>query len=182
MIVLRAARGFRDGATAARQGWKAPEVPPVADLAKTGFSQKVTTMTTTTVLTGHTSADTAYLVTDYPYGFRLRCQIRYWIETTKHGSRVVSQTTNPKKPGLVWNKPKASTYTNLRVLYLDGATGYVENAGLTYADTDKIAAFEALYGAALTSERDQKMLKTLKATAAILDARAAARLAAGSAA
>ena len=29
-----------------------------------------------TVLTGHTSPETAYVVSDYPYGFRLRCQIR----------------------------------------------------------------------------------------------------------
>lgn len=132
-----------------------------------------------TVLTGHTSADTAYLVEDYPYGFRLRCQIRYWIETTKHGSRVVSQTTNPKKPGTVWNKPKASTYSDIRVLYIDDATGYVENAALSfYGDTEKIAAFEAAYGAALTSERDQKQLRLLKAIAAAQDAREASRKAA----
>ena len=119
-----------------------------------------------TVLTGHTSPETAYVVADYPYGFRLRCQIRYWIETTKHGSRVVSQTTNPKKPGIVWNKPKASTYTNLRVLFLNDENGHVENEGLTfYADAAKIAAFEATYGAALTSERDQKELRLLKAMA-----------------
>jgi len=129
-----------------------------------------------TVLTGHTSSETAYLVPSYPYGFRLRCQIRYWIETTKHGSRVVSQTTNPKRPGTVWNKPKASTYTALRVLYIDPATGYVENAGLSiYATTPQIAAFEASYGAALTSERDQAVLRGIKAVAAQMDAREAAR-------
>jgi len=106
-------------------------------------------------------------VADYPYGFRLRCQIRYWIETTKHGQRVVSQTTNPKRAGIVWNTPKASTYTNLRVLFLDDATGYVENAGLSfYATPDQIVAFETTYGAALTSERDQKELRVLKAIAA----------------
>lgn len=131
------------------------------------------------VLTGHISADTAYLVEDYPYGFRLRCQIRYWIETTKHGQRVVSQTTNPKRPGTVWNKPKASTYTALRVLYVDPATGYVENAGLgIYATTAQIAGFEAIYGAALTTARDQAMLRALKAVAAQMDAREAARKAA----
>lgn len=120
-----------------------------------------------TVLTGHTSPETAYLVADYPYGFRLRCQIRYWIETTKHGQRVVSQTTNPKKPGIVWNKPKASTYTNLRVLVLNPENGHVENEGLTfYADAAKIAAFETTFASALTGERDQKELRLLKAIAA----------------
>ena len=132
-----------------------------------------------TALTGYTSADTAFTVPDYPYGFRLRCQIRYWIETTKHGQRVVSQTTNPKRPGTVWNKPKVSTYTPLRVLFIDPATGYVENAALSiYATTAQIASFEALYGAALTSDRDQAILRGIKAVAAQMDAREAARKAA----
>lgn len=114
------------------------------------------------VLIGHTSPETAFLVEDYPYGFRLRCQ-----------SRVVSQTTNPKRPGTVWNKPKASTYTNLRVLFLD-EEGHVQNAALTfYADASKIAEFEATYGAALTSERDQKELSLLKTVAARSAARSA---------
>jgi hypothetical protein len=118
------------------------------------------------VLSGHTSPDTAFVVDDYPYGFRLRCKMRYWIETTKHGQRVVSQTTNPKRGG-VWNKPKASTYSDIRVLFLD-EQGHVQNDGLHfYADADQIAKFEAVYGEALTSERDQKHLRTLKAVTAL---------------
>lgn len=132
-----------------------------------------------TVLSGHISADTAYVVADYPYGFRLRCQMRIWIETNKNGSRVVSQTTNPKVPGTVWNKPKASTYTPLRVLFLD-EQGHVQNEGLSiYAETAKIAAFEATFGAALTSDRDQAVLRGIKAVAAKMDEREAARKAAG---
>ena len=77
-----------------------------------------------TILTGHVGPDTAYLVEDYPYGYTLRCQIRYWVETATKGAakgqqRFMSQTTNPKKPGEPWNKPKASTYTSLVVMYLD---------------------------------------------------------------
>lgn len=72
------------------------------------------------VLHGHTSAETAYVVDDYPYGFRLRCKIRYWIETKKgHGMRLVSQTSNPKAAGLVWNKPKGTTYSPFLAMYLD---------------------------------------------------------------
>jgi hypothetical protein len=72
------------------------------------------------LLTGHTSPDTAYVVDDYPYGFRLRCQMRYWLEYRKgYGFRLMSQTSNPKKPGLVWNKPKASTYHVCAVMVLD---------------------------------------------------------------
>lgn len=114
------------------------------------------------VLSGHVSPETAYLQTDYPYGFRLRCQIRYWIETNKHGSRVVSQTTNPKKPGTVWNKPKASTYSPIRVLFLDD-NGHVQNDGLhLYAEPEKIEAFASTYAASLTSKRDQDMLAVLR--------------------
>ncbi len=128
------------------------------------------------VLTGHTSKETAYLVEDYPYGFVLRCKIRYWIETKPgHGSRVVSQTTNPKR-GDIWNTPKASTYSPIRVLYLNTENGHVENDGLhIYADTAKIAAFEAAYGDGLASEHDQKTLRMLKALAARDDARMALR-------
>lgn len=76
------------------------------------------------VLNGHTSPETAYLVEDYPYSFRLRCKIRYWIETATKGQakgrqRFVSQTTNPKVASTVWNKPKAATYGDIAVLYLD---------------------------------------------------------------
>lgn len=133
-----------------------------------------------TVLSGHTSPETAHVTEDYPYGFRLRCQRRVWIETKKgFGQRVVFQTSNPKKAGLVWNKPKAGTYSNIHVLYLDDATGYIENAGLTfYGDVDKITEFETTYAAALTSERDQKELRMLKAVAARMAQREAARKAA----
>lgn len=68
-------------------------------------------------LYGHNSADTAYVVDDYPYGFRLRTKIRYWIETTKNGDRFVSQTLNPKT-GL-WNKEKKSTYVEVGVMLLN---------------------------------------------------------------
>ena len=76
------------------------------------------------VLTGHTSPETAYEVDDYPYGFRLRCKIRYWVETATKGAkkgrqRFMSQTTNPKVAGEPWNKPKGSTYELMTFMYLD---------------------------------------------------------------
>lgn len=70
---------------------------------------------------GHTSEETALLVEDYPYGFRLRTSIRYWIETTKNGDRFVSQTLNPKTDR--WNKPKKSTYIEAGVIYAEPAEG-----------------------------------------------------------
>ena len=88
------------------------------------------------VLHGHVNAESAYLVPDYPYGFRLRCQIRYWVETAATGAkkgerRFMSQTTNPKVAGTVWNKPKASTYYSLAVMYLDG-NDHVQHRGIGF--------------------------------------------------
>jgi hypothetical protein len=100
------------------------------------------------ILKGHTSADTAYVVDDYPYGFSLRCKIRYWLDVhAKHGVRLMSQTSNPKKPGLVWNKPKASTYSRFGgCLFLD-ENGHAQWSGLTeYSDAAETAAWLAKYG------------------------------------
>ena len=69
-------------------------------------------------LHGHTSPESAYVVNDYPYGFRLKTQIRYWIETKKgYGQRFCSQTLNPKTGR--WNKPKAGTYNVIAIMILD---------------------------------------------------------------
>ncbi|MGH3986847.1 MAG: hypothetical protein ACRDTZ_05960 [Pseudonocardiaceae bacterium] len=88
------------------------------------------------VLNGHTGRETAYLVEDYPYSFKLRCKIRYWIETASKGvakgqRRFMAQTTNPKRPGEVWNTPKASTYSPVAVMYLD-EVGHVQVWGAGY--------------------------------------------------
>src|SRR5215471_1630221 len=88
------------------------------------------------ILSGHISPETAYLVDDYPYGFRLRCKIRYWLEyNPKHGFRLVSQTSNPKRPGFVWNKPKASTYSKFGgCMYLE-SDDHVTWSGLSEYST-----------------------------------------------
>jgi hypothetical protein len=112
------------------------------------------------LLKGHISPETAYLVNDYPYGFSLRCKIRYWLEfKAKKGFRFVSQTTNPKRPGEVWNKPKASTYSLFGgAMYLD-EKGYVQWAGLSeYCDGKEAAAFQKKFGEAVP-EAGQESLK-----------------------
>lgn len=88
------------------------------------------------ILKGHRSPETAYVVNDYPYGFRLRCKIRYWLEEhPTHGTRFVSQTTNPKRPGEFWNKPKPSTYARFAgCLYLN-EEGHILWTGLTEYNT-----------------------------------------------
>jgi hypothetical protein len=103
-----------------------------------------------TPLYGHVSAETAYVVDDYPYGFRLRCKMRCWLEShDKKGARFVTQTTNPKK-GDVWNKPKASTYmfgAGAMFLADDGRVGW---EGLSeYSSAKKYRTFIETYGSHL---------------------------------
>lgn len=105
------------------------------------------------LLSGHTSPETAYLVEDYPYGFRLRCKIRYWIEFhPKRGFRFMSQTSNPKR-GDVWNKPKASTYARFgAAMYLD-ENEHVQWAAIgEYSGAAESKAFLETYGDAVPAE------------------------------
>jgi hypothetical protein len=102
------------------------------------------------LLIGHTTPETAYVVDDYPYGFRLRCKIRYWLEYhPKRGFRLVSQTSNPKRGG-VWNKPKASTYARFGgAMYLNDE-GHVTWAALNeYSDAAECQQYVDTYGAAV---------------------------------
>lgn len=88
------------------------------------------------VLQGHVSPETAFVVDDYPYGRRLRCKIRYWVERADKGAkkgqmRMVSQTTNPKD-GDRWNKPKGGTYTDLVWLYQVDDEGADDNGHIKH--------------------------------------------------
>lgn len=104
------------------------------------------------ILSGHVSPETAYVVDDYPYGFRLRCKIRYWLEyAPRKGFRFVSQTTNPKVAGEIWNKPKASTYASMgAAMFLDDSN-HVQWSGLfsEYSDAAQAIAWRDTYGAGL---------------------------------
>lgn len=113
-----------------------------------------------TLLKGHISESTAYIIADYPYGFRLRCQKRVWIETTKSGSRIVEQTSNPKVSGLVWNKPKKSTYSDIIVMFIDDETEHISFSSLSYSydDLPRMESFLNEYESILPPEK----LKSLK--------------------
>jgi hypothetical protein len=125
------------------------------------------------VLTGHVSEATAYVVDDYPYGFRLRCKIRYWIEShPKNGDRFCSQTTNPKVAGEVWNKPKKSTYVAIGVMFIEPETGHVKWTGLNvWPSEERLAAFTALTEGRLTDTQ----AKTLDVIAKLNEAQARRR-------
>jgi hypothetical protein len=90
---------------------KIPVTTELIEQLKTQFPQGQFDPESNTPIKGAVSPETAVFITDYPYGFRLRCVKRIYLETRKgYGTRVVSQTTNPKAAGIVWNKPKAGTY------------------------------------------------------------------------
>ena len=94
-----------------------------------------------TPLYGHNSEETAYVVDDYPYGFRARTQIRYWTEyTPNRGFRYASQTLNPRVHR--WNAPNKSTYAELAgQLYLN-RDQHVQFARLTeYSNANQVREF-----------------------------------------
>lgn len=90
-----------------------------------------------TYLYGHISPETAYIVNDYPWGFRLRTTIRYWIESKaakNGGQRFASQTINPKTGK--WCAPKYSTYSPIIIMYLDEKK-HVHTCGLHHNCEDE---------------------------------------------
>jgi hypothetical protein len=107
------------------------------------------------ILRGHDSQASAFVVGDYPYGFRLRCKIRYWLEHNSRGTRFVSQTSNPKVAGEVWNKPKASTYSpapDLAVMFKN-EKGHVNWTSVNpYAWPEHGQTFRDQVGALLNAE------------------------------
>ena len=102
----------------------------------------------------YTSPETAYIIEDYPFGFRLRCKMRVWVESdSKKGMRVCRQTTNPKLQGEIWNAPKKSTYSTIRLLYIDTETGYIESASWSAGYSDNNMEFLADFGEVLTEKQ-----------------------------
>ncbi len=124
------------------------------------------------MLVGCESFESAHISANYPFGFRLRCQRREWLEfKAGYGYRFMTCTSNPKRPGLVWNKPKASTYAALGVMYLD-EQGHVQwnvlHAGTVEKDIDR---FVEQYRDGLQGEREQQILADLRNIARISQAR-----------
>lgn len=112
------------------------------------------------------SPETAVVVPDYPYGFRLRTQIRYWTETKKgFGQRFMSQTLNPKNGK--WNKPKAGVYYPIVVITQEEAgdpnVGYVAYRALNvWTKTEDIESLERVFPEAF-GEYEKKAARYLKA-------------------
>lgn len=112
-------------------------------------------------LYNHTSQETAYVVEGYPWSFRLRTTIRYWIETSEAkngGQRFCSQTINPKTGK--WCAPKKTTYSNVEIMYLDENEHVKVTAINMYTDNDKLRQFVETHKDNLT-EFQKKQIKEL---------------------
>lgn len=129
------------------------------------------------VLSGHYSPETALVVEDYPYGRSLRCKIRYWLDVhPRKGTRLVSQTTNPKLEGEVWNKPHPSTYSPYGAMYRD-KEGHVHWRGLSPYDFDKAEPFLERFAAGLQPEHVQELQHVIKVVKARREKEAAEKAA-----
>jgi hypothetical protein len=121
-----------------------------------------------TYIFNHTSLETALEVKDYPYGFRLRTSIFYWIESVpKKGDRFCSCTRNPKN-GLM-NAPKKSTFSNIGVMYSD-EKGHIHWHGVTiYTKQDELKAFIESVGESNLNEHQKIQLRQLRGEKVVLN-------------
>jgi Zn-dependent metalloprotease len=111
----------------------------------------------------HNSQESSYVVEDYPWGFRLRTKIRYWVESkdaANGGQRFVAQTLNPKTN--VWCAPKKSVYYPVIIMFLD-EKGHVKYEALnTYNGIEVLTSFKQVHINNL-SKFQQNQLKFLLA-------------------
>lgn len=86
------------------------------------------------ILRGYTSKEKAYKVDNYPWGFRLRTSIHYWIETKpKHGDRFCTYTIDPRTGRAC--APKYGTYSTFLYMYLN-EDGHVKCGGFDSYDIE----------------------------------------------
>lgn len=77
------------------------------------------------ILRGYTTPERPYKVDNYPWGFKLKTTIHYWIESKPGlGDRMGTYTINPKNGRPC--APKYTTYSPFMYLYLD-EIGHVKN-------------------------------------------------------
>ena len=130
----------------------------------------------------HNSPETAFVINDYPFGFKLRCFKRIWIETATKGTkkglqRIVEQTTSrsvnhikdeydtaPIDKPYLWNKPKTSVYGMLKVMILND--DQIEFDGLgEMVWGDQVETFNKKYSGQLDAEQMQRATLGLKKAA-----------------
>jgi len=117
------------------------------------------------IIYGATTPETAIVVNNYPWGFKLKTSQRYWIETTKHGDRFITQTLNPKTNA--WCNPKKSTYSAVLVMTTEDKDNktFVDSIGLDlgWSNAEQVATFETQIDKSKLSEFQLKMICKCKA-------------------
>lgn len=123
--------------------------------------------TSITVLTGHTSPETAYHVADYPAGEGVRCEMRAWVETMPaRGQRYVTQRSDADASPVTWQRPLYRPVARLWVMYLHADTGHLDAAALQDGDSEPtIDRFVTRFGVALTDAYSVTALNYLRARA-----------------
>jgi hypothetical protein len=91
------------------------------------------------------SAEQSFVCSGYPYGFKQRTTIRFWLEkNNKKGFRFCSQTLRPKTG--YWNKEKKSTYSPLCAsLYLEDGNVCKWEGLSEYSSPAQILTFVEFY-------------------------------------
>lgn len=120
-----------------------------------------------TYIYGHTSPETAKVVQNYPWGFRLKTSKRYWIETSHRsdgGQRFCSQTVDPRTGN--WCAPKKSTYCAIAVMFLD-ENDHVRYTILDQRNEQDILKFKDIHLENL-DEFQKEQVKKLLATEKVL--------------
>ncbi len=115
------------------------------------------------LLTPQPTETQPYVIGGYPWGFRLKCNVRYWIETTKNGQREVMQTQDPRSGR--WCNPKKSTYSEIVILYKLKANGHIGSYhfGIAYSDEENLTNFLTLMPETFLSAEQQKTVNLARA-------------------
>jgi hypothetical protein len=94
------------------------------------------------VLHGYDSMENAFIIDNYPWGFKLKTKQKIWLEYKPNkGYRVARQTLNPKNGR--WCNPKRSTYSEFLALVENQENNHVNSIGVSSWDLDKMKEFKA---------------------------------------
>lgn len=103
-------------------------------------------------LYNHTSFETAYVVQDWPWGYKLRTEKRFWIESNKSGDRQISQTLDPRTGK--WCAPKKSIYYPILIFYTSDQekvvtqgeeVEHLRSETINFRNNEKIKSFYELH-------------------------------------
>jgi hypothetical protein len=110
-----------------------------------------------TVLSGHRDKASAKVVKQTPVT-GLPYSTRHWLERNKHGTRLITQTSDPRKNN-AWGRAQPSAYAKAGAMYLD-EQGQVRFAAPSRYDTEPMRAFLATFEAGLTNAEADWLRRT----------------------